>query len=141
MLAQVELDLLRGLDMTPQQVRDAIDAVAAQMWPTVIAKQDAYFAAYGRYFQGLRSHTVTPADGVDAVPDNLSATPYYQAESWQSMGGFPATTKSVVECTQYIGPLGAGWVLMLTVSLAGRLWQRAVGHGPEARDRAWADIG
>jgi hypothetical protein len=127
--------------LTPQAVRDQIDQRLTNLWPTVLAKQQAYLASKGRYFQGLRSSSTIPADGADVPPDNLTAHPHYQAESWQSMGGFPATEMSQIECHQYDGPQGKGFVLILTVLLAGQTWRRTVNYGPETwRGTSWQII-
>ena len=124
--------------MTMQQVRDAVDANWASFAATLQTKQATYLGAHGRYFQGLPSHTATPADGNDAAPDSLTATPSYQTDSWASLGGFPATTKSVIECHQYDGPLGKGYLVFLTVLVGGRRWRRAIEFGPETfRNAAW----
>jgi hypothetical protein len=127
--------------LTPQAVRDQIDQRLATLWPVVVQKQQQFFASHQRYFQGLISTKTIPADGADIVPDNLTAHPHYQAESWASMGGFPATEMSQIECHQYDGQRGKGFVLLLTVSLAGRLWQRAINYGPETeRNQPWRDV-
>lgn len=125
--------------MTPQQVRDAIDAQWAPFAATLQTKQATYLGTHNRYFQGLPSNTAMPGDGTDATPDNLTATPVYQADSWTSLGGFPATTKCVIECHQYSGPLGKGYVVFLTVLVGGQRWRRAIEFGPETfRNAAWA---
>jgi hypothetical protein len=124
---------------TLQETTDAIDAAFAGLVGSIQQQQEAYRAARGRYFQGLWSHAAPPADGASAVPDQLTAHPDYQAESWADMQGFPATTQARACCDQYRGPAGEGYVFTMQLLWQGTLWQRAVNFGPEDyRDDGWA---
>jgi hypothetical protein len=50
---------------TLKQIRDKADAKLTEFWQLLSAKQDAYFAKHGKYFQLLVTSDVV--DGVDTV--------------------------------------------------------------------------
>jgi hypothetical protein len=122
---------------TLQQIRDAIDARLAVLWPTLVSRQNTYFALRGRYFQGLATHAVPPTDGNLVVADRLSARPDYQLEDWTAFGVATWTEAFSIEVHQYVGPLGAGWVAFARVTVLGQIYVRAKGQGPEDRDVGW----
>lgn len=128
---------------TPSQIRQACDDAVTAAWTAIQNKQDAYFAANGRYWQGLKTSSVTPADGVTATPDVGTATPADLAgQPW------PAAIRSSslpcsLEIHRYQTPRdGWGWVAIATVTILGSAWQRTVnGAGPETwRTTPWAQV-
>lgn len=125
---------------TPAEIRDAIQARLAAVWPQLTARQDAYFTAKGRYWQGRRTHAVAPADGAAAPADRLSDRPTDQAEDWTAFGVGAWTEAFALEIHCYRGPGGNGWVARAVVTLGGRTWERWRGQGPEDRDVPWADV-
>lgn len=124
---------------TPAQVRTQVDTWLANRWATVQTKQAAYLAKTGRYFQGLRTHTVLePADGVELAPDNVLVKPTDQVERWADVITLPATMPCVLRIDTYDGPAGKGYVATVRVKLAGSWWERAQQVGPETyRTHAW----
>ena len=50
---------------TLAQIRDKADAKLATFWVALMAKQDAYFAKHGKYFQLLISPETNVVDGLD----------------------------------------------------------------------------
>lgn len=52
--------------MTLAELRDKADAKLATFWTALVAKQNAYFAKHGKYFQLLVSPTSDVVDGVDS---------------------------------------------------------------------------
>lgn len=106
-------------------------------------RQAAYLAAHGRYFQGLRVLTITPADGATANPDRLPSKPTDQAESWADAGLNPGNGLEVnLWCDTYQAPGGQGYVLGVEVWYSGSLWRRTQNfQGPESwRTTGWTDV-
>lgn len=127
---------------TSQQIRDAIDIRLVTLWSSIQTREAAYFASHGIYWQGIKSHTVDPADGADVAPDNLSTKPYYQSTSWADIGGFPATFPATVIIDQYNGPSGFGYVATLRVVINSNTWQKSKQFGSESyRDQNWVNLG
>ena len=52
--------------MTLTELRDKANAKLTVFWTVLVAKQDAYFAKYGKYFQLLVSPETPVVDGVDS---------------------------------------------------------------------------
>ena len=124
---------------TLQAIQNNVDAslngllVAIQNW------QDAYQAGHGgRCAQGLRSHTVTPADDNATAPTIGTACPVGQpGEPW------PAAVRSgnkkmALQCDCYRGPDGDGWQITVFVTVLSVEYARTVNFGPETyRNAAW----
>jgi len=129
-----------ALAPTPGEIRAAIDARLAQLWPVVQAKEDSYFAAHGHYWQGLRTHTILPADGALLVPDIAARTPTDQPDPW------PAAIKTIaiemaLVIDVYDGPFGQGYVASVWVMVGGRIFTRSAQVGPETwRVEGWHEV-
>jgi hypothetical protein len=130
---------------TLQQVRTRVDAFLANIWPTIVARQQNYFANTGRYWQGLRTHTIVPAhtnstDG-DAVSDKLDESPLANRFStWRNAfpewDGLPIPAAFEVQI--YGGPGGQGWFATIWVRYNGVLYSRSQNVGPEDHlTKAW----
>lgn len=127
--------------MTPEEIRADIDQRLAAKAGEIVAKQAAYLAAHGRYWQGLCTHSVIPEDGEELPPDRAAEKPFYQAESWLDLGGLPETTMSALRIDTYDGPHGKGFVVVSEVMIDGQLWSRSINFGPETfRDSEWKTI-
>lgn len=129
------------------QVRNAVDAELADLWQNaVIPRQDAYFAAHGRYWQGMRTHTFefdySGALDPSEAPDNLDAHPTDQIETWaDTIPEINAPRKAVIWIDAYNGPLGMGYVGHVLVRYNGTFWHRAQNRGPESwRTQAWESL-
>lgn len=122
--------------------QDNADTFLNDFLAHIAARQDAYSAIHGKYFQGISTHSVVPADGFETAPD-LSVKPTDQAEDWDDIGFIlPDTLPCAVEIHTYDGPLGKGYDVILTVEVNGQKWQRAKSTGPEAHYRvhAWYEV-
>lgn len=133
---------------TLSSTRAKVDTWLTNNFPAVISKQNAYLAANGRYWQGLLScsgtnqipNFTTASDG-DAVQDNLSSKPYYEAERISDI--FPTfvglALPAAFQCDQYVGPFGVGYTVTVYVRFNGVIYFRAHTVGPESwRESAWA---
>lgn len=127
-------------------LRTAVDAFVDARWNTLVARQEAYRATHGRYWQGLPSHasrpsftTAGPADGVP--PDRMSSKPMDQAESWADVlsewAGVNVPARMQVDA--YYTPGGEhGWTLTMEVVHNGTVYARTRNVGPEThRERPW----
>lgn len=125
----------------PTAVKGAVDQRAAVVKVDVTAKQDQYFAAHGRYFQGIQT-SAAPADGATITP-NLGVKPSDQAETWADLfpSTFNASEPTQYEIHTYSGPSGSGWVLYTRVILDGVEHLKAENHGAESfRTYDWAEL-
>lgn len=149
----------------PQAMMDRIDAFLALAFTQLTTLQNGYYAGLetvrpagvdqngkptpaitrtrSRYWQGLRSTgSATPADGAKLAPDP-TLKPSYQPESWADLGvTLPATMEVALRVDQYQSRAGDGWVATVEVLVAGRLWRRSQGRGPESvqRNLPWTDV-
>lgn len=122
---------------TPAQIRQAVDDRLAALWTAIQNKEAAYYAANGKYWQGLRTMSAIPADGATALPDIGTATPTDQPDPW------PAALRQVamemaLQIDVYDGPSGVGYVATVSVRINSRVWERAAQVGPETwRQHGW----
>ena len=130
---------------TLTQLRTRVDAWLADKWPTIVARQQNYFANRGTYWQGLRTHTIDPAhtngaDG-DSIADRLAVHPTDQFSNWLNV--FPewdgVAIPCTVQCGTYGGPQGQGWVATIWIRFNGTLYTRSQNVGPESyRTQPWS---
>lgn len=132
--------------MTPQEIRDAIDAKLAVLWNKIVSKQTAYHASHGVYWQGLRLFTVTPADGTEETPTSADNTPSDVTTTWIQFLGvdLPGTLEFNLEIHSTgvdpgDGTVENGFLAMVWVEIAGNIYQRQQGYGEASgRSRGWA---
>ena len=123
---------------TPQQIRDAVDAKVDLILPAVQTRQASFLPANGQYWQGLKTHTVEPADGVEIAPDIGTKTPTDQTDA-----PYPLTIRNTampmaIEIDVYDGPYGKGYQVILFVKIVDIVWMRVFQFGAETyRVRAW----
>lgn len=127
--------------MTLQQIKDAADAKLATLWTAVQNKEAAYFAANNRYWQGLLTHSVIPAEGAEVLPNIGTASPSYQNDP------YPSALRNValpfaLEIHQYVCPDGTkGYQAFIYVYVLGDLWTRSAQVGPETfRGYGWTKV-
>ena len=109
--------------MVPLNIQSAIDTELAALISALALKQPAYLAANGRYWQGPRTHTTPPSDGLLATP-NLKTKPTDQIDSWETMAiTLPALTSAAYAVHGYNSPKGPGYVIHADVLISG-IWHR-----------------
>jgi hypothetical protein len=119
-------------------VLDRIDARVVTLWPSWSTLQTTFAGSHsGRYFQGLRTHSVLPADGATVAADQLATHPSYQAETWVDFGIAAFSEIFALEMYEYIGPAGNGWLAIFRVKILGTEWMRIKGSAAEYRDLPW----
>ena len=127
--------------MTPEEIRDAVDAQYDSFAATIDTNQDDYIklSTNRGYFQGLRTHSTIPADGTETAPDRIRPgdRPTDQTAPWPQ-DIFPARMSGALTINTYEGDSGIGEVRMLAVEIEGDYWQRDINRGPDrTRDKAW----
>lgn len=132
---------------TLAQVRATVDNWVDTRWPTVVARQETFFANRGRYWQGLITHSTIPThtttvDG-SSLADRLNSGPTDQNSTWANV--FPEWLTDLfpaaVWVDSYKGPLGYGWTLNVLARYNGNLWRRIVNVGPETwRSMPWEQV-
>lgn len=125
---------------TVAQIRAAIENFRDTHAAKIVARQEAYLAAKGRYWQGIITPAVPPDDGASVVPD-YTRLPTDQAESWadvfSGLGALPSTVPAQISVDVYDGPLGKGWTLTVVATKAGVRYWRTWSVGPEDRATNW----
>lgn len=115
--------------------RNTANTYLANLATFVTNKQNAYFTANGRYFQGRR--LIVSAPTVTDHPTDQTAT-------WNDFGVTKAAdlpdgsgiTAIEISCHTYVSPSGPGWVGQVDVSFDGSTyWRRVKNFGPET----WRD--
>lgn len=125
---------------TPAQIRTQVDNKLAQLWASIQTKQDNYLATHGTYWQGLKTHTVYPADGNTSIPNVGSNSPSYQNDPWPN-AILIQSLPMAIEIHQYIGPNGRGYVGFVYVTIAGNTFYRSQDSGPEPwRTQGWTQL-
>jgi len=111
------------------------------------AKQDAWLAGHGEYFQGLATHSAAPADGADAAPDRLDAHPEDRPHDWATFLGapppvvLPPAMPAAITFNVYEGPLGWGWEMVAEFLYAGVRYRKVWNTGLESwRDADWFEV-
>jgi hypothetical protein len=133
---------------TLAQVRNFVDARLANLWTNqVVPRQNAFFAAHGRYWQGLVTSDLldlpnNPDSGDPGVLETVPLVlrhPTDQPETWTDAGiNLGATIPMALEIHTYDGPLGKGYVGYVWARWAGELYMRCQNFGPETwRTLAW----
>lgn len=119
------------------QIRDVVDVRLASFIASIDSHQVAYLVANGKYWQGILTPPVVPRDGGELTTD-LSVHPTDQLDDWTAADlSIPANLPMSVEVFTHDGPLGKGYTTILTVTVMGNSWKRAVGFGPESFTFDW----
>lgn len=127
---------------TPAQIRNAVDTRLTQLWNAIQNKQDAYAAAHnGRYWQGLRTKAIAPADGATELPDVGQACPTDQlGQPWPN-AILTTPMEMALQIDVYDGPAGRGYQAQVWVTIGANTWTRVAQVGPETyRAHGWTQL-
>jgi hypothetical protein len=124
--------------MTPAEIRDAVDAKLATLWNAIQNKEATYASNHqGRYWQGLRTHTLEPSDGLELLPTIGLTVPSDQADPWP-LAIRTSLLPMSIQIDVYDGPDGVGYVATVRVTINGQIWMRSAQVGPETwRQQGW----
>lgn len=128
---------------TRAQIEAAVDNRLANLWSAIQNKEDQYAANHnGRYWQGLRTMSFTPADGTTALPDIGQNCPTdQQGQPWPN-AILTTPMEMALRIDVYDGPQGDGYQATVYVSIAGGTWYRTQQVGPETyRNQGWTQTG
>lgn len=132
---------------TLAQVRTRVDDWLTARWPTVQNRQDAYFQAHDRYWQGLRTHAITPnhttASFADSISDLLANHPTDQEDDWLDFLSEieNVAIPAIFVMDVYDGPEGQGYVGHVYAAHNGTVYHRAQNVGPESyRTQGWHEL-
>lgn len=126
-----------------QAIRDKVESWRDLLAPKIVSRQNAYFAAHGRYWQGILTPSGIPADAADTAPES-SVHPSDQLETWLDFLGvdLPSTFPCSLRIDAYNGPLGHGYTVTAYVGSQGEPWTRTWEVGPEDwRAQTWHRLG
>ena len=122
--------------MTLAELRDKADAKLVTFWQLLTAKQDAYFAKHGKYFQLLVSPETKVVDGADS--DFTLRHP--SDEPYQVDVDFPWTDKIPfnIRVDEWVGA-DKGYTAVVEVELPdGRRFTRS--RNSKNVDSGWSEI-
>jgi hypothetical protein len=128
---------------TLAEIRDTVDARLATLGTAIQSREDTYAAAHnGRYWQGIRTHSITPADGNTALPDIGTTCPTDQLGVPWPVAIRNTAIEMALQIDVYDGPLGVGYQATVYVTVLGNTYFRTQQVGPETwRQRGWAQVG
>ena len=126
---------------TPTQIRKAVDDKLDTLWAAIQSKEENYASSHnGRYWQGLITRSIIPADGASELPDVGTKTPTDQPDPWP-LALRNTSMPMTITIDVYDGPLGKGFAATVKVSILGKVWSRTAQVGPETwRAMNWTDI-
>ena len=117
---------------TPNQIRQAVEGRLRALLQDLHQRQQIYRAMNGRYWQGARTHAVTPADGNATAPDPTRKVGDF--EDWQTFGAqLPAAVECAFQVDTYSGPGGDGYTVTVFVGVAGDVWTRTATFGADSK--------
>src|SRR5215813_3450751 len=99
---------------TPAEILDSCNQHLGSILTAIVEKQEEYFAVQGRYWQGLRTHEITPSDGISTLP-TLDTHPDYQSETWADLNVLDGPMPYALACHQYHGAAGPGYLLIAEI--------------------------
>lgn len=115
---------------TRDQIQAVLETRFAAKLVDIQQRQDQFYAAHGRYWQGPATTDDAPADGEEVTPDP-DRKAHGETLSWRDMGGLPATLGSQLSIHTYDGPSGKGYAVCLRFRSGGELRERVWNFGPD----------
>lgn len=112
-------------------IRYKVDLRIVALWADIQSVQSDYHATHGRYWQGLRTHSVIPANGGEDAPDIGTTTPTDQPDVWPGVLVANALPMALTIDT-YDGPAGQGYIARLYVQAIGNVYMRSAQVGAES---------
>jgi hypothetical protein len=98
---------------TLQEIKTKVDSKLSDFWPKLVAKQDAYFAKHGKYFQKLITSPVV--DGVDT--DYVAIEPSDEKHSADADFTYANQLPFQVSIDEWMLGDTAGWSATIRVEL------------------------
>lgn len=115
--------------MTLAETQQAIDTEFVGFEALMNSRQAAFFAGYGRYFQGLPLTSGVPADGERLPIDQGGAMPTDQPVPWP-VEELPPTLPAQIAINVYESSAGHGYTVLMRHMWAGTTWRRTIDYSP-----------
>lgn len=123
--------------MTLAELRDKADAKLATFWTALVAKEEAYFAKHGKYFQLLVTPETNVVDGVDN--DFTARHPSDEVHVVDVDFNFASQVPFNIEVHEWVGREGSGFKAVAQVELPdGRKFTRS--RDSDNVDSGWGEI-
>lgn len=123
--------------MTLAQLRDKANARLATFWTALVAKEEAYFAKHGKYFQLLVTPETNVVDGVDS--DFTARNPSDEVHVIDVDFAWATKIPFNIRVDEWVGPNGKGFKATAQVELpGGRKFQRS--RDSDNVDSGWTEI-
>src|SRR5688572_17536421 len=124
--------------MVPIALQTTIETELTELITELAVMQPAFFSIYGRYWQGIRTHTTPPADGTK-TPPNPEGKPTDQSETWKDLGlTLPEQTEASYSVSAYHSRAGHGYVIHADVIVVGVHHRKSLNVGPDTwRTHTW----
>jgi len=104
------------------ELRDKANTRLAAFWSELVAKQDAYYAKHGKYFQKLITNQPTDAEELDWVDQPPSDEKHPEDAVVTTAGG---KLPFAISIDEWVSENEAGWSATVTVKLAdGTMYRR-----------------
>jgi len=89
----------------------AHNAIISALLPSIEAYQASYISSHPYYFQGLRTHAITPVENRNA--DRLSFAPSVKVTTWSDTGLIGQQFPFSIEINEYVAPgNNKGWQII-----------------------------
>lgn len=122
----------------PVALRTQLDAAITPLQSKIDAYQSGYLITNGRYWQGIQTPAVIPADGTLGTLDK-TLKPTDQIEDWTPLAIVATQAPVSVACHIHDGPLGKGYTIYALVMVTGARWLKAIGFGAHSQAFDWAE--
>lgn len=131
--------------MTIANLRNAVDAKLAALWPRIVTRQEAFFAANGRYHQFKFSHSAAPqtltADSAEreVIPDTLGDLPTNESSGWTDVPQFPAALPYRIRMDAWEDEIH-GFTGVIQVRHNANLFERSKSFPDDRFTEAWHQV-
>jgi hypothetical protein len=128
--------------MIPKELAATIEADLDAKLPTLIAEQEKYLAANGRYTYTPFSHAKPPEDGAAVKPDARSVKLNDKAETLAKLGIADEAMPYSLAIHEYDNPtLGRGFYSVAQVMVGKVTYQMARNVGPDREfESGWQEV-
>ena len=95
----------------------------------VVISQADYFQQNGRYWQGLKTSTEIPKDGVAITPDRLNLKPKDEPKAWDELVTLSTQLPYQVEVWTYGSGNDAGYQVLFRKQEGNLIYEKSAGYG------------
>lgn len=133
-------DFICGAEITFQTEEEYVNYVLQK----ITDSQTDYIKTHDKYWQGLPTHSVLPADGKKGKPDKLKSKPEYREESWKDLGlDIDIQMPFSIKVNEHYKPTTneKGYTVQFHKMVGGKEYIKSVGYGIASQfTRDWQEI-